>query len=258
MQIAFAGSMKYMFSMFNGLQVAESQSQTESKVPGNAITFLGGIHDLANFAIINLESALDRWFYWPDRDAFSINMQGSGQDSVFFLKLIKGQLLYCLMLTLLVGVDIILKYASRKFAKAQTIRDKTTKKFLYWNWTIRFFMEIYMSFSLFAFVGLASLEWDSPFASVRFCNFLTLAIVIVILVVPAILIRHLIKNMKKLNDKSFKDKFGTLISEVELNPAMRKVRFVNLEENYKVVVIIPAMHFARRMVLVLAITYLKG
>ena len=136
--------------------------------------------------------------------------------------------MYCFLLTLMTVVDILLMYASRKFPKAGQLRNKTTKKFLYWNWTIRFFMEIYMSFTMFSFVALTSLEWDSPFAAVQFSNYFALAIAMVIIVGPAFLIRHLIKNMNNLNDKKFKDKYGTLTSEVELNPEKRKVRFVNL------------------------------
>ena len=62
----------------------------DSKVPGNSITFVESLHDLANFEIINFKPFIDRLLYTPERDAFSLNMQGSGQDSVFFIKLIKG------------------------------------------------------------------------------------------------------------------------------------------------------------------------
>ena len=162
------------------------------------------------------------------------------------------------MLIMLTLVDILLMYASRKWGKAGQLRDKTTKKFLYWNWSIRFFMEIYMSFTLFSFIGLASLEWGSPFPAVKLSNFFTLAIVIVIIVGPIFMIRHVIKNIKNLNDKQYKDKYGTLTAEVELDPEKRKVRFVKLDESYKVVIIIPTMHFARRLVLCLSVVYLKG
>ena len=57
-------------------------------------------------------------------------------------------------------------------------------KYLYFNGTIRFYMEVFFEFCLLSSINLHAVDWETPFASVESSNLLSIVLLTLIFVMP--------------------------------------------------------------------------
>ena len=164
--------------MIQGLQVVSHMPLYKIKSPGNVNAFTGFFAEIASFNIIETSDFTAEIGYWPEMDGFSLNFQNAGHESSLMIPEL-GTLFYMLLGTLaLCFVHLLLIGLAKLCPKTSFLSDKV-RYYLYWNGSIRFFMEGYLDFALLALLNVNELDWDQDFWAVRFSN--SLAIIVAIL-----------------------------------------------------------------------------
>ena len=154
-------------------------------------------------------------FFFPEMEPFSLTFSSQGKDSVFLVTLLEAQFFYIMLLGLVMIVDGILKLMARKWPTVQSFRQRRTVKFLYWNGTIRFLMEVYMNLTIFTLVNLASLDWKTGFPSANFSNTLAIFSIIIVTVIPIVLIVVAYRNLEKFAKDGTNLRYGTILEGTE-------------------------------------------
>ena len=167
--------------------------------------------------MIDLGPLRERIIYFPESDAFSLTFQSEGYNSIYVVALLESQFFYILFFGMVVMVDMILLVLSKKWPNLKSIREKRTKKFLYWNTLVRFFMEIYLSLTMFSLINLMNLEWKTSLPAVNFSNFFAIVSMIVVVVCPIVLIVFTMRHFRDLNNEEFKERHGAMTEGLELN-----------------------------------------
>ena len=103
----------------------------------------------------------------------------------------------------MVFYDLMLKAYSIRSPGIIAVRRRCTSNWLYWNGIVRMFMEIYMNLTLFNFVSLVNLDWETNLPAVNFSNTFAIVGTIVAFIAPVILLRHTWQNLCKFGDESF-------------------------------------------------------
>lgn len=160
-QLILSGSLYYVWGMIEGLQIVESFGLFYAKVPGNTSSFLKNTQSLSTFNIVDLGPLRESLMYFPESDAFSLKFLSEGYENIFVVSLLEAQFFYILVVWIVITLDMILLALSYKWPKIQNCREKWTKKHLYWNGLVRFFMEIYLCLTLFSLVNLMNMVWDT-------------------------------------------------------------------------------------------------
>ena len=83
--------------------------------------------------------------------------------------------------------------------------------YLYFNGSIRFFMEGYMDFVLFALLNTRDLDWSGDFFVVSVNNWIAVALLMLSFLFPALVMIIYVSNAKKWNQKSFQSRFGAMV-----------------------------------------------
>ena len=139
--------------MINGLQVVIHLPLFHVKSPGNVNAFNEFFAEIANFNIIDTEIADEFFFYFPEMDAISLNLMNAGFENNLMVSAL-GTLLYMMVgQVALAIIHIPLILMAKAFNKIDKVRNKVSL-YLYWNGTIRFFMEGYMDFAFYALMNL--------------------------------------------------------------------------------------------------------
>lgn len=129
------------------------------------------------------------------------------------LKLLSYLFFFNLALVILQPILLLL---SKVWSRAATLEQKL-RRYLYWNGLIRFFIEVYLDFTLLAFINLRDFEWDSSFSSVTFCNLLAVNVVIAISVLPIALISFfLCKKSAAWKEEKFQERYGSFLDGTNL------------------------------------------
>ena len=86
-------------------------------------------------------------------DSISLNFQNAGYDTTLIIPSL-GNLFYMLFLHLVLAVVHLLLFILAKIIiKISKVKSKVAR-YLYWNGSIRFFMEGYFDFLLFAMINV--------------------------------------------------------------------------------------------------------
>ena len=76
-------------------------------------------------------------------------------------------------------------------------------RYLYFNGNIRFLMEGYMDFVLFALVNARDMDWSGDFFIVTFNNWIAIALLLIAFLFPTLIMLIYVCNAKKWNEISF-------------------------------------------------------
>lgn len=122
-----------------------------------------------------------------------------------------------LFLVLIVGLLLLLvllvcRSQSERFECAFEITERLRYQ-IFWNGTLRYFMEGYMALSLNSMVDLVlGLDWSSHFT--RFTSLSTYVILALVFIVPVFLTIFLRWKFSMFNDPEFFDKFEDIIGDL--------------------------------------------
>ena len=107
---------------------------------------------------------------------------------------------------------LILTCVIKKYPKDVLIEKKgKLKEYLFFNWTIRLYMETYLNLCLFSLINLKEIRWDVGFPAVKTSNFFSFLIFTQALVVPFVIFSYYIRNRDRWEDEDFQTKFGPFL-----------------------------------------------
>ena len=252
-----AGSLYYVWGLVEGLQIVESMGLFAAKVPANAGDFLENFGKLASFEFIDIAAIIRSAMYYPERDAYSLNFQAQGHDSVYAIPLLGTTFLLILLLGVLVLYDLMLKAYSLKSPSIGSVRRRCTQGWLYWNFIVRLFTEIYMNLTLFTMVNLMEMEWDSNLAAANFSNLFSILATCIVFTAPVALIVLTSRNLRDHKTASFQRRFGAVVEGIELDFTKRDEQLPDIGNKRWLVMFTPSVHYARRMLLCISLTLFK-
>lgn len=184
-------------------------------MPGNVTTFLQYFEQFANYDFIPVEGIISSALYFPESEEnLPVNFESAGYDSSY-LTLNLGLSLFTLLLHVFLFVlYLVLKQLAKLCPKVSIAVDKLGG-YLFWNGTLRIFMELYMEVTLLTFLNLKALKWEKSFAAVNVNGVLVIVMTVAILAVPITLIILAACRYKTWSDDSFQKKIGTVINDLD-------------------------------------------
>ena len=129
-------------------------------------------------------------------------------------------------------------------------------------------MEVFQDVTLHVVLNLNNPEWDSPFESIQYSNYLALFFVCTISLVPPCLMLLYCCKINKLKDQAFNKKYGALLLDSNLDHGIRKYN-IKLDDDEEVAVwyqpkwmkIIPIIYgmtfFIRRITFIITVLFLN-
>ena len=99
------------------------------------------------------------FLYFPELDAMSLNFQNAGFETYMVIPNL-GNLFYIMLVHIaLVIPHCILFLVAKMVSKANRLKSKVAN-YVYWNGSIRFFMEGYFDFVMFALINFKMINWE--------------------------------------------------------------------------------------------------
>ena len=116
--------------------------------------------DLATFDILPIEDLEALIYYWPEAEAYSVNFEMAGVDSLLFLANI-GSALYLIYLHILAALLHLCLHKMRN--KANFVKSLHAKlgEYLYWRGVNRFFMEFFLDLTFLSILNLHTVNWKT-------------------------------------------------------------------------------------------------
>ena len=138
--------------------------------------------------MFDVEEITTSWNYYPESgEGIQENFESAGYDSSFLvlnLELSFYSICFHVCLFVLYWALRLLQKACPKVKKAN---DKLGD-YLFWNGTLRLFMELYMEVTLLTLFNLKVIDWETGFKAVFFNNLFVIIMTGAVLVVPIILL----------------------------------------------------------------------
>ena len=116
------------------------------------------------------------------------------------------------ILTLLVGMLV----KCFKVYKLQSIHDKMKKK-LFWSIALRFVFESYLELVICVSIGLLNLRWSEDNFSIAYCTIFTIVFAVIVLIMPILTSIIYYWNIDRIEEETFKKRYGTLYDGLELD-----------------------------------------
>ena len=156
----------------------------ELKIPASAMTVTKEMIKISNFDLIDTEPlTVAIWEYFPEDDAFSLGFKTAGIESKLFLENAGLTFYLVLLIIFLAFLHLILCPFRQKCSCTQKVTDRMGK-YLYFNGTIRYFMEIYFDICLKTSLNLYTVKWETPFYSVSDSNYFSVAFLVLVCIFP--------------------------------------------------------------------------
>ena len=231
--------------MINSLQVVAYQALLDLKSPGNASSFNEYFKDAADAEVVDTATIFtENIMYLPEQDSLSLSLQDQGIDSTMIVNAL-GMIFYTTLFFGFIAIlNVLLYFVERKCKPRRSISQKISK-YLYWNTLIRFLMEAYLDFYLCAFLNIKTIFWNKNLPGVQFCNVLSIMVIAGLIPLSIFIIVFYARNVKRWNDPEFESKYGSLLEGVK--------------KDHKswpgAVLLIPALHFIRRIVFAATIVF---
>ena len=142
-------------------------------------------------------------------------------------------------------VVLVVTYLIGRCSKRFHNLNKKLKYYLFWNGSIRLFMEAYIDFSLFSMLNIKDIQWpdDGILTAVTASNYLAYACFGLCCSVPFLLFFIACCNHKKWGNNSFTMRFGAFLDGT------------SSEVSHSAVLIIASTFFIRRMMLCLTLVF---
>ena len=235
--LVMAGSLSKVWQMIEGLQVVNHMPLFKVKSPGNVNAFNEFMSEIAKFDLIDAkELTLSTGIYIPEMDAVSLNFQNAGFDTSLAIPSL-GTLFYMLFtLIILVVVHIFILLLAKLWSKVSWLENKVCR-YLYWNGSIRFFMEGYLDFAMFAMLNIKEMDWEDDFILVKASNIFSIIILSFTLLLPIIMCFFWATKVQQWNKDEFKAKYGSLLDGS------------NSESRKWYIMLVPMTYFLRRIAL---------
>ena len=123
------------------------------KSPGNVNAFNEFFTDTANFEVQEFDSVSNDLFYIPEEDPVSVNFQNAGHESYMMITNLGLKFYMMLAWIGIIVIHFLLYLLSKAIARVGKVKSVVADR-LYWNGSIRFFIEGYFDFVLLALLNL--------------------------------------------------------------------------------------------------------
>ena len=180
------------------------------KFPANAMMIIEQMIKLSSFDLIPTEIIDAEIYYWPEMDAFSVNFEMSGVESVLLLSNI-GFAIYMIYMHLFAMLVHACLHKARNAGKLVPKIHSKLGSYLYWDGINRFFMELFFDLIFLSILNLYMVDWDTPFSSVKFSNYFT---VFILVLTSGVLVFYIIKFYRQPRNqrvRNFSESFGPLL-----------------------------------------------
>ena len=165
---------------------------------------------LASFDLIPTEIIDAEIYYWPEMDAFSVNFEMSGVESVLLMSNI-GFAIYMIYAHLFAMLVHACLHKARNAGKLVPKIHSKLGSYLYWDGINRFFMELFFDLMFLSVLNLNVVDWDTPFPSVKLSNYLA---IIILVFTCSVLVYYIIKFYRQpryYRVRKFSESFGPLL-----------------------------------------------
>ena len=215
------------------------------KFPASAMSTTKEMSKIAQFDLIPTDWLSDLlWTYWPEEEPFSLNFSTMGYESTLFLQNI-GMTFYVVLANFLYGLLHCLLYPSRRFCGCLQRLITRMENYLYFNGTIRFYMELFFDISLAASLNLQMASWESPFLSEQASNYIAFIFLAIICILPFCYFLVSCLRPELWIDEKFKARCGQVIFD---GTSIKKQ--INRE---RALLLIPLMFFMRRAIFIIVV-----
>ena len=143
-----------------------------------------------------------------------------------------------------IPILILLPILSRCIPKIKP-KIAPMQNYLFWNGTIRLFMEAYLEFCLFALLNISALSWPEGLECVELSNWLAIVLVALTIAIPIWLGFMMCHNRKRWSDEDYSAKYGSYLDGMKSEN----------EELRSVVLLFVCIFFARRMLMCLTLVF---
>ena len=110
-------------------------------------------------------------------------------------------------------------------------------------------MEVYLDYTLVAMIGFRNSSWDTPFSTVKFCNALSILVIIQMAIIPVLLTVHFVRKKPEVwRDESFQERYGSYLDSTNLSMSERR---------QWIVLLVPSIFLVRRFLICVAIVYAR-
>ena len=206
------------------------------KSPGNVNAFNDFFSDIAKFQLVDTKAlTLDAGIYIPEMDSLSLNYQNAGYDTTLSLPCL-GTIVLVLFAQIVLVTLHVLVWLCNKYCDNFNWLESKIARYLYWNGSIRFFMEAYLDFVMFSLLNIKTMsELDDRFVIVKASNILSIILLTVSMILPiAMCIIWALKH-KQWDQDEFAERYGSLLENTDYRQRKWYVLFV------------PMTYFLRRL-----------
>ena len=127
-------------------------------------------------------------------------------------------------------------YALSKYLKKVQWFESKIARYLYWNGSIRFFMEAYLDFVMFSLLNIKTMsELDDRFVIVKASNILSIILLTVSMILPIAMCIIWALKYKQWDQDEFAERYGSLLENTDYRQRKWYVLFV------------PMTYFLRRL-----------
>ena len=155
------------------------------KFPANAMLITKELIKVASFDLIPTDIIDEQLFYFPYGDAFSSNFETAGVESTMFFANI-GLIFYMILFNAFLIVLHIFFFTAKNSCGCAEKWRKKFGDYLYFNGSIRFFMEVYFDVALLSALNLETVDWDTLFPSEKISNAMSVFFLVVVGLVPLV------------------------------------------------------------------------
>ena len=237
----FSASLNQLWAMVNTQQLIVLMPLFRVNIPANAGSLFAQIMQIAAFEIIEIGEFLDELLGIPSTSPMNKNFAAIGLDSIYLLNNM-GTLSIAYILLLLLSLFTISLKAFGKLNKWIYWVHVQLKEALFYRPLISLFFESYSLLTVCGLINMTKLSFES--LGMRLHTITCLVVLVCIFLIPALMLRYLVKNFNRLNDRIIKRKYGKMYDELNIRGS-------------KVVLVQPFFFLLRRLMLAVAIVNMQ-
>ena len=159
------------------------------KIPANSQIFTEFMVGIIKFDLYPTYYIDDEIYYFPDEEPFSINFEACGIESKLFVPNL-GSVFWTTLILLVVALTSLVGLVHKK---VRVIWNKLGKK-IYWNSTIRLFMELFVELVFLAILNIDTADWGTLYPSENYSNIFSVVILVILLATTLFLVIYVIRR----------------------------------------------------------------
>ena len=245
--LVIAGPLSQIWSLIQSIQLMNYFSLFTIKSPGNVNSLMRFIAELAKFNIlgIDFDQIVQDTIYLPEQEPFTLNFVNAGYNSSFLLPNL-GSMLILITIHASFHLMHVGVYVISLFSKKAKGLNNRFSVYLYWNGTVKTYMEVFLDITLFSFLNVKELSWKHDIPGVKACNTLAILTVIFSFALPVTFIVLLVMYHKKGGSSSltFRKKMRSLTDDKD-----------NRRDKRCPIITITFLYFASRLQLAIVLVY---